>query len=689
MMQNTTKTEERPRDQERMAGNIFRYPYRNLSREDILRHYGRRGEITCFSVADREETRREKIDGILQNRFEFNNETYTLKDPIDWLNNPSEDIEWHILMHKFYYAVGLGMAYNQTGYQGYREKWVELTTSWIDTGVPSGYIAGDVTGRRIQNWVYAYFHFVLIENSNSISPEFNHKFLTSLHRQTQYLVDHLAPARNHRTLELYGVFLVAVVFPEFADSTKWLEFSLDEIVKNMQSDLQEDGVHCEQSTDYHHIVLKNYLCIRRLAAMNQIAVPIVMDVLLVKALEFAMHAHRPDGIIPSFSDGDSGSFLDLLKQGHDLYGRNDMLYVATQGKEGTPPRARCKVFPNSGYCFLRSGWGESSDRFKDERYLIFDCGPLGEGNHGHLDLLSFEISAYGHPLVVDPGRYTYDEKGEINWRVLFRGTGYHNTVQVDKKNQTRYVKGQAKFKIKGPEPDFDLSEFVTQPGYDLLCGIASSHEYDAIHERKIFFIRGQYWVIFDHLIAEETHDYDQLFHLSANAFQKTTVQEIDGTQIIDSPNMTMARSVDQQISLHVEDGFVSRKYGEKQSAPVARFSQRAKNATFHTVLYPYKQNVPEITVKRIPVFDKMGREAGSVAQAISVTIRHEGQTFNDMYFSGPLDVPLKWEFGGQRFDGSHLFTSRDSLGSQIDMHQSRGSRIEKIETLDETLGVIP
>ncbi|MEZ4764024.1 MAG: heparinase II/III family protein [Calditrichia bacterium] len=54
---------------------------------------------------------------------------------------------------------------------------------------------------------------------------------------------------------------------------------------------------------------------------------------------------------------------------------------------------------------MRSGWGERKS-FTDERYLMFDCGPLGEGNHGHIDFLSFEMAAFGRSLIVDPGRYT-------------------------------------------------------------------------------------------------------------------------------------------------------------------------------------------------------------------------------------------------------------------------------------------
>ena len=58
----------------------------------------------------------------------------------------------------------------------------------------------------------------------------------------------------------------------------------------------------------------------------------------------------------------------------------------------------------------RSGWDRQA------RFLLLDCGPLGAGGHGHYDLLSLEVSAGGRPLIVDPGRYTYSEAGEENWR---------------------------------------------------------------------------------------------------------------------------------------------------------------------------------------------------------------------------------------------------------------------------------
>lgn len=132
---------------------------------------------------------------------------------------------------------------------------------------------------------------------------------------------------------------------------EWLRWSRDELVKNIQSDLQPDGVHSEQSTDYHHLVLKNYLWINKLARLNQIEMPEKFDQLIRKALEFSLYSHRPDGLIPALSDGDSRCFLDLLQQGYDLYGGRSLVHRVARRK-GHAPTVRSKDFPIAAimYC---------------------------------------------------------------------------------------------------------------------------------------------------------------------------------------------------------------------------------------------------------------------------------------------------------------------------------------------------
>ncbi len=635
--------------------------------EQVLAYYLTRRGIDYFPVADEDETARKKIDDLLKNRFEFNRETYHLPDPIDWKANPSRDVEWLILLHKFYYAVGLGIAYHETQNPRYAEKWMALTASWIDN-VPLDFLSSDVAGRRIQNWIFAHYYFVTLDRSALISPAFYLKFLESLYRQVNHLCEHLTPARNHRTLELYAIFLAAVVFPEMKGAEDWLAFSKDALLKNLQSDLLPDGVHCELSSDYHHLVLKNYLGIRKLASLNRIAMSEAFDLPIKKALTFSLYVHKPDGTIPSLSDGDVRSFLDLIAQGYQLYGLEEMLYAASKGASGRPPALRSKGFTAGGYYILRSGWGTGPEPYEDERYLVFDCGPLGEGNHGHLDLLSIEVAAYGRSLIVDPGRYTYDESGETNWRARFRGTAYHNTVMVDGKDQTAYCFDKKKFKIKGPAPDREMKRFICGRGFDYLHGIARSHEYEAVHERKIFFVCPEYWIVSDFLLAQEPHDYDLLFHLSDEAHEKVSVSIKSDTLLVNSPHLVVAQALDPETNLQVEEGYLSRSYGVKHPAPVLRFMRHGTNAAYHTVLYPYKDQAPEISVAGLSVTSGSGRDGSEEAFAFCITVTRNGERFCDYYFTARNEIGSNYRFDDLQYNGTFAFVRKDTDGKIIRTH---------------------
>jgi hypothetical protein len=594
-------------------------PFRHWSPEQLLTHFAERDPIHYLPVIDEAQVTPERLLGILENRFEFNNEPYRLAPAFDWKLNPSSDIEWLILLHKFYYAPGLGRAFRQTGDTRYRDKWVELTRAWI-ADVPLDFLPSDVAGRRIQNWIFAFHYFGGIAGPSGLSPEFLCEFLNSIRDQVEYLIGHLTPARNHRTLELYALFLAAVVFPELKGAGNWLKFAIEQLRDNMRTDLLADGVHCELSTDYHHIVLRNLLGVRRLASLNAIELPADMDAMMRKALDFSLYAHKPDGWIPSISDGDTACFLELLRQGHEFYGDENLLYVASQGAEGCPPRERSKTFASSGYSILRSGWGDGEEAYEDERYLFFDCAPLGAGNHGHLDLLNIEVAAFGRSLIVDPGRYTYDESGDINWRVLFRGTRYHNTVIVDGMNQTRYAPHVRKFKIQGPEPDREFRAAVHQADVDYLHGVAASHEYPVVHERKIVFVAPDYWVVCDLLRGGEEHRYELLFHLDPQAQGKTDIAiGPEGLQI-DSPNLVLAQPCAPGTDARIEPGFVSPSYGIKHAAPVVNISRQVATTCFCTVIHPYKASRPDISVRWLPLTHH-GKPVGlDIAAGVAVSI---------------------------------------------------------------------
>ena len=142
-----------------MTQSIFTPPYAGWNGATLLAHFQQRKTVTYFALRDAEQACPAKITGILENRFSFNDETYTLPANFDWRQNPSHDREWLILLHKFYFAAGLGEEFCLTGERRYLDKWVELTEAWIDS-VALDFLYSDVCGRRVQNWIFAHYFFV-------------------------------------------------------------------------------------------------------------------------------------------------------------------------------------------------------------------------------------------------------------------------------------------------------------------------------------------------------------------------------------------------------------------------------------------------------------------------------------------------------------------------------------------------
>jgi hypothetical protein len=54
-----------------------------------------------------------------------------------------------------------------------------------------------------------------------------------------------------------------------------------------------------------------------------------------------------------------------------------------------------------------------------------------------------------------------------------------------------------------------------------MWGEAVSPCYDAVHQRRILFVAGEYWIIEDRLTAATPHRYDLRFHLAPDPQRRT------------------------------------------------------------------------------------------------------------------------------------------------------------------------
>jgi len=522
-------------------------------------------------------------DEVCQGIFTFAGQTLKLGTKPNWLTTVlPEDDEWRIEWYKFYYGLDLAHAFAVTGKTKYRQAWKQLVQSWIEQA-PVGCDSSDIAARRIQNWIYAWTAF---SREQEFGADFENQIIERLAAEIRHLRRNLTAERNHRTLEIYALFIAALALPEL-DHDDLLEFAVAELHRNLLTDVRPDGVHREQSTHYHVTALRSFLGARENASRFGLVFPAGYDERLERACEFLLHIQRPDGLIPALSDADTGSYSDLLELAASIFKRVDFLV----------PETTCASFPDGGYYVQRSGWDV------DAKYLVFDCGPIGDGGHGHYDLLNIEVAANGRPLIVDPGRFTY---AESEWRRRFKGTAAHNTVCVDDLDQVEYRRG----KPKGPLAQGRLLERFTAPDLDMLCGEVRSPAYEAIHTRRIFFVAGEYWLIVDSLRGNVPHKYDLRFHLTSEALNHCT-RVVGGIRTPDMvlqgrncrggppwpPASEPPRVSDERVATeghpYISHGWISPRYGIKQSAPVVSFvSSGEANADFYTLIAPREFGAP-------------------------------------------------------------------------------------------------
>ena len=547
-----------------------------------------------YCVYERQHESRAVADAIVGGSFPIQGTTVALGVEPDWLSAAlPADREWRLAWSKFYYGLDLAAAAETTRDARYLDAWQRLVGSWI-AQVPVDFDSSDVIGRRIQNWVYAWARFAAVFDVGAGMPGFEARITASLQAQLDRLRHRLTPERNHRTLELYALFVAALALPALDSDGSLLRFAIDALYDNLLADVLPDGVHRERSTHYHHVVLRSFVGMRENARRFALTLPRGFDERLTRACEFALHCHRPDGSIPALSDSDSGTYLDLLATAGGLLGREDFVYVATGGRDGHPPAATAASFPDGGYFVQRSGWGVGATAFGDERYLIFDCGPVGDGGHGHYDALSVEIAANGAPIVVDPGRFTYDEAQSSHWRHWFKGTAAHNTVTIDGVDQTPYRSG----KPKGDTACSHLLQRATAPRLDVLWGQTQSPAYEVVHRRRVLFVDGTYWLIEDELDGDRPHDYQLRFHLTSDQHDVRVEPTADGAVAVSDRVAIVAAG---NTTAAIEPGWVSLAYGIKEAAPILTFTTPAHvRARFVTLVAPRSSStapVPRLAVQ--------------------------------------------------------------------------------------------
>jgi len=579
---------------------------------------------------------------------------------VDWTTYDPGYTEWHYQFHRMYWITNLGKVFGNTKDEKYAKEWVAELIDWMDDNRP-GYPRTLDTGIRLRNIVESYQYFIHKYKSSSVTSEDHLMILKSIMEQSRFLRDNWRSNSNWGAEETRGLGGAVVMFPEFKFTLDgnwewWMDLVISRLDYHLSYDFYPDGVQFETSPAYHSLEYRNLFLAYQLIDMNQIEISESLKNKFIKPLEFMMHVHKPNKYLPQLSDTDQKSYLDRLKEGAILFNRQDMIYAATRGSEGTPPLETFAPFPDGGYFIMRSDWGENEANYNDTRYLVFDTGS-NDPWHAHYDILNFEAYAFGKTIIKDPGKYAYTDR-RLEY---YKKTVAHNTIVIDDKNQAENTQGTPVC-------------WESLPGFDYVD--AYHDAYNSVrHQRKILFAKPDYWVISDLVTGDGSHSYDLYFHLEAAYLNHHTLNPEDNS--VSTPNFAIIPG-DQEADAEIVPGWVSYSVGSEQEAPTIKYSKQGNlPVVFETVIYPFGSGSGDISVEKLTVYNRYDWDLlddEAVAMKIEFPDRSDFVCFNHV----GEDSLVFTDFG---FAGEVVYISNGNSEIFRNFSLVKGSSLSKNDTL--------
>jgi hypothetical protein len=483
----------------------------------------------------------------------------------------------------------LGQAYWLTGDERFAREFVEETRDWIARnpwGFGVNWACTMDVALRAMSWIWG-FHY-LAGSAACAAPGFRTTFLSALWLHGEFVAGNLERSDvngNHYLTDGVGLVFLGSLFRTSRAGARWLERGKAIVFGEMALQVTEDGVDFEMSTAYHRLVLEAFLTTCLLLRLAGETIPAPFSTRLERMHDFVAAYTKPDGRAPLIGDADDGRMQKLglqpladhrylLSTAAVLFGRGDLKRAAGRfweesfwllgpagadafaALEGPETDAGSKAFPRGGFYVLRG----------PRAHLIVDCGEVGlrgRGGHGHNDVLSFELALDGLGLVTDCGAYLYTASRE--WRNRFRGTAFHNTLEVDGEELNRLVDPDDLWRLRHDAVPGDVA---WRPGATADYFRGSHRGYTrlaapVIHAREILVHKDAARVaIRDVVEGQGTHRLVWRFHLDP-ALRATVKDGRARLQRDDRAAWFLPLGLPANAALRIEDGWVSPSYGIK------------------------------------------------------------------------------------------------------------------------------
>ncbi len=453
------------------------------------------------------------------------------------------DIKYLWELNRHLHFVRLAQAYSLSRKPEYREALAHQLASWLDQCPPlvgPNWSSPLEAGIRLISWSltweilggWAADMFV-----GDVGERLRDRWLASISAHCIFIKRNLSrysSANNHLIGEAAGLYVAAVTWPCWSQSVRWRNAAQAELEREAVKQHASDGVNREQAFSYQIFVAQFLLLAGIYGLRTGRNFSATYWEVIQRSNRFLKAVRDFSGTVPAVGDSDDGVVFHLQPRvgpgGHGaiviqladtLSGSSrvgsgcETASWLLEGAHELRPIQRSLdppswFFSEGGYFLFGSDFGT-----RNEVKGLVDCGPvgyLGIAAHGHADALALLLTIGGEECLIDSGTFSY--WSDARWRNYFRGTSAHNTVRVDRMDQSvrrgRFMwtrKASARLLQAPVSPD--QFEFVgSHDGYSRLRDSVQ-------HVRRVTYDGGRRaLVVYDELFGTEVHEFEQFWHFA-------------------------------------------------------------------------------------------------------------------------------------------------------------------------------
>lgn len=518
---------------------------------------------------------------------------------LDWdCKGPSNDPEWAWSLNRHFLVDALLDAYARTNNPKYVRKIDESLRDWVIASWPypakkssTAMWRGLEVNFRIQVWGRTFYR---LQNNADFSPAARLLLLSSVPEHAHYLRNFHQPGSNWLTMEMSGLAMAGAAWPEFKDSRAWLEYAKTTLCPQIEKQVYPDGVQTELTSHYHLVSLLNFQEFAKTCRHAHVTLPGDFEKRLQDMWSYLADILPPNGYQPINNDSSRILLRAPVAAAAGVYGREDWLYVATNGREGKMPAGPpSRLLPWAGQLISRSGYDA------DAQWSFFDVGPWGSA-HQHNDKLHLSVAAFGREFLVDSGIFAYSGALATKFRYTYAvpSTG-HNVILVD-------GCGQAAGPLRADHP-LPKTDYRIEKDFDYARGTVDHFdkaEGQVKHTRAMVYVRGAFWAVVDRIETDRPRDIETLWHWHPTC--TVTTNTLKGVVASTDPGMgnlaiVPAGEIDWRVQIVKGQekpsiqGWYSATYGAPEPSPTAVYAAHINgSSTFAWVLFPAKGPVPRV-----------------------------------------------------------------------------------------------